>query len=383
MLNRLRDIFNFANDEESKQKHREDHAVLHRAYNDIARMYPAQTSSASNSANLKAAIADAISGGFGSTVFIPPETYLLNDYHTIANVSGIRIVGAGHRSRLVSTLNDVNHAVLEFDDVRESVIRDLYFGFNADIGGAVRFRNVTGGSVTPSMNVVEGVRIEGAGKVQFPIIIGGMDYIDRNNDFMTFRNVYAIGYTQTGVYMRAHSQSYGNLFDQCYLYGNGVATHGINAGGNFAGNFIWRGGFIGGHTVSDFNLGRSYQSYMVEGGNGEDSACFMTSDNQAYQQISVRGFRWAGNGIGALNKAVRLSGNVQATFDTCKFGDGSGDKEVLLEFKDLHPLSRIKVLNTTVFSSAFAVFNETLPNELTGGQKVTNEGNGTTVALTL
>ena len=358
------------------------HQQLWQTFGNIAFLPPPSTAAA-NSANLKAAIADAISGGFGSTVFIPPETYLLNDYHTIANVSGLRIVGAGHRSRLVSTLNDVNHAVLEFDDVRQSYTANLYMGFNATIGGAIRFRNVTGGSVTPSMNTTENVHIECAGKVQFPLILGGIGNTDANNDFNVFRDVYAIGYTKSGCYLRVISQSYGNQFEDCYFFGGAGAEHAVNAGGGFAGNFAWRGGFVGGHTVSDFNIGRSYQPFVIDGVNSENSARFLTLDGQAYMNLSVRNSRWAGNAAHADGKIIKLSGNVLANFEDNSFGDGSGDRALTIELATLSAVSHVRFARNRVYSSAASVFDTTAPHELVGNQKITNEGNGTTMVLTL
>ncbi len=387
MLNRLREVFSgFPTLSEEKQAHRDDHLALHQAYNDRARMSKPSTP-ANNTANLKAALADSISGGVGRTLYIPPGNYIFDDLFLIENVLGLRIVGDGAQTRLVSRRVADSGALFELRDTRETTLTDLNIFIDGMLGAAIRSVNKPGGSMTPSFNLFENLRIESSNKYYIGIHLGG-DWnvpgsgVDANNDFHTMRRLYVGGYLQSGCHLRAHSQSYGNEFRGCYFFGGTGAEHAVNAGGNYGGNFAWYGGFVGGHTKSDFNIGRSYQPYIIHGMNSEVSARFITADSQAYCTIEAKANRWAGNAAHADGKIIKLSGDVTATFENNVLGDGSGDRALTIELANLQAVSSVKFNNNRVFSSAAAVFDTTAPHEMSGNSQFTHEGNGTKKVLT-
>lgn len=365
---------------DTKDQHLSDHNVLHSMHDAVVWM-DAPSTTAQNDANLAAAIALAISSRVGRTVVIPSGAYTFSTNFSIVNASGLRIVGCGHQTVINSTLNDTSKALFEFDDCRECVISNLYVNVTAALGGVVRFRNVTGSAVTPTYNMVEDVHIEGKNNLQYGIIVGGTNNIDANNDFNVFRRVYVAGYTISGAYLRAISQSYNNSFEDCLFYGGTGALCGMDAGGNYGGSFHWRRGFVNAHATADFNLGRSYQPYTIDGVNSEGSKRFIVIDSAAaYCQAVVRNSRYAANAIHVdLQAIMASSAGAQLTIDTCSIGDSSSDAAVQITG---HASSKIVMRQSRMYSSAGSVFNGVTPIELLGNVKITNEGALTTVALT-
>lgn len=378
MLNRLREVFDFSNPETSRDKHREDHLALHQAYNDAARMYRPKASASENSANLKAALADSISGTLGRTLIIPPQTYNLDDVFPIQNVLGLRVVGYGGQTRLVSRKNADSGSLFDLSDVRESTFRDLNIWIDAPLFCAFRTRNKAGGTV-PSFNLFENIRAESSDKLTHGIQIGSgePDTIDANNDFHVFRRFYLGGYTSAGAFLRGSSQAYNNAFENCLFYGGTGAQYGVNAGGNYPGSFHWRGGFLHNHAAADFIIGRHYQPFIIEGACSEGSARFLVIDNAAHTHVLVRGVRYAANSLHADGRAVIASGRYRAMFELNRFGDGSNGVPIKFDFNTTvngTTQAWVKFTGNDIYSPDGNVWINAVPT-LEGNWHIPNEAN--------
>lgn len=364
-----------------------------RRLNGWAWMSKPKASAAANSANLKAALADSISGGLGRTLLLRPGDYLLNDYFPINDVRGLNVIGMGGATRLIWTQNDPLHAMFELSDVRESCFRRLMFHFNNYSAAAFVTRNKPGGTTTPSMNLFEDISIECVSKAAYGIMIGGLGNTDRNNDFHVLRRFYAIAYTTAGVHLRGEgnaTQSYSNLLEQCYLFGGTGAEYGINAGGNYCGHFRMDGGFIGGHTKADFLIGRSYQPYSILGVNGEVSARFIESD-AAHNHIHVEDCRVAANAIHDDGRMIITRGRVKLRLIGNRFGDGvrrvEDENGVLQKIPVVFDFSaangaRVRCMDNEVYSVADQVFVGAVPYVLEGNDRIPDEATGLSVPLT-
>lgn len=338
-----------------------------------------------NVTNIRNLIEAARFGDNGATIQLGPGTFNLNDMIEFHNLYGLRFVGVGGATILRWIGNDASKPVLKLSHCQRCYFADLQINIaNAAYAGIQQLRdNVEPRTVTPMRNHYERVDVFCNNFAATGIYVGGVGLINANNDFAVFDNVRVQDYTSEGWFLDG-SQSYGNQMRSCYARSdNGQAKYAVFAPTQ-CGHFNWYGGFVGGNRVADFHIGRSTQPYVIEGVNSEGSARLLEVPAGFYRQITLRGIRWAGNGLHADKKAIIQAGYTHLLIEHCMIGYGSNNAPVTLEFINSNDgiAGSLVMIGNRIYSTAVNVFTGLVPGMLYGNSKITDEANLTTVALT-
>lgn len=311
-----------------------------------------------NVANLTAAFEAACAGGIGGLIIAPPGVYPINDTIEIRDVWGLRYLGSS-QTLFVWVGDDATKPIFKMAHCNHCVIDGLYTrALGAALGHLQMLRdNAPGWSVTPSYNRIFNSSFEGQGNTAYGVIIGGPGAVDANNEFNVFDQVSVYGYTEAGFYA-PNSQAFGTLMMNCTTSGQGVGKYGLDTGGVGA-SIRWIGGSFDHNTAADMRLGRTSQAHIIDGPQSESSARFLDLTLDAMIQVVARGVRWTGQGIHADMKCIRTNNTALLTLDSCTIGEGNPvTPPVTMEFlqADNPAPSSIRVINTTVISSADQVF---------------------------
>lgn len=325
---------------------------------------------AQNSAAIAAAIASVTdaSGNMG-TVTLGPGVWALDGAVGIelrGKFGGV-LQGVGDATILRWTGN-ADGVVIAIAKSQQTTVRNLRIEATSAAACAVLFTRDGGAGYAPTKNILERVRIDGSANRRFidAVRISG---IDANNDFHICREVYATGYTRAG-FMLGGSQSYNNVFYDCHAWG--PAEYGLLQtwiGSNSA-TFQWRGGSTFGHTVADFSLIRNaYAPVSIEGVNSEGSECFVKmAVTTSFATLMLNGNRWSG--AGSVNHiALDLAGRILGTVTHNHLGDGLNPTAATTIRYVPASLSHVRFEGNIVFSTAAAVFTDSVPETVLGNIK--------------
>ena len=319
---------------------------------------------------LQSTLDAAVATGKGKQIVLYPGTYVVNATLTIRGVAGLRIIGNGS-----TIIQSSASPVIKMAHCRECVLDGFTLSVAAGNTGIQCLRDNNPAGLSPTQNTFRNLLIENGA---IGIVLGGTGMVDANNDFNLFENVRCNNYTDTGFLLQG-SQSYANVFRNCFAFGAVNANYGVNTGA-VGGQFQWYSGGMN-RNIVDFRIGRHYQPYLIEGVVSENSDRFIERVNEAYGQLIVRGCRWAGNSIHADNRAIVTAGLIQIQLLYNSISDGGVDTATLLDF-GTNALNHIEMIGNRVFSTAADVFPGDAPDILEGNIKITNETNNTIGALT-
>lgn len=337
-----------------------------------------------NRGNINAAIAEAIdANNYGATVILAPGTWYINDTIEIRDYAGLRILGSGFSTHIVWR-GGASDPVFLIPHSRQIELAHMRIEASAAYpayAAVQMLRDNLSSAWVPTKNHMHDVWIDGGvGGFQYGIVLGGTGSVDANNDFQYFSNVEVQQYTDAAWYLPG-SQSYNIMMDNCHADGPG--EHGVLTGGQLAGSFMWHGGSMSAHSVSDFYVGRSYQPFVIEFVNSEGSAALLVGATQFMKQIIIRGCRWAGNAAIDGDIIDIAAEYLQLALEYNSLGDGNNPmKAFTLGFSSANPaLSNIRMIGNRLYSDAVSVFSDLTPDTLIGNLQITDETLGTTVAL--
>lgn len=287
----------------------------------------------------------------------------------VRNKFGGVLQGVGDATVLRWTGN-ADGVVVRIAHCQQVTLRDVRIEATSAAGCAVHITrdNAQAPNYAPTKNALHRVRIDGGGNRRFVDAVRVIG-LDANNDFNVFEQVYASGYTRSGFYLGG-SQSYNNVMRECHLWG--PAEYGLLqvwVGVNSA-TFQWHGGFTFGHTVADFSLIRNgYAPVRIEGVNSEGSECFVKMDvTTSFATLMLNGNRWSG--AGSVNHvALDLAGRILGTVLHNHLGDGVNPTAANTVRYVPASLSHLRFEGNIVFSTAAAVFSDSVPETLLGNIK--------------
>ena len=319
----------------------------------------------------------------GATIHIDAGTFDINDTIEFRNLSGLRFIGSGGATVFRWTGNNANKPVFKLAHCHHCYLADFQIKIDSlAYAGIQQLRdNVAPSNVTPMRNEYQRVDIYCNNAAATGFMVGGTGMVDANNDFGLFDNCRAQDYTAQAWFLGG-SQSYGNEMRHCYAF---TAFNGQYAVLAYTqnGHFNWYGGFVGGHSKADFYIGRSYQPYLIEGVNGENSARLLEVPNGVYRQVTLRSVRWAGNMLHADRKAIITSGRSNLLMEHCVLGDGSSNAPLTLEFIGSldGTTGSLVMIGNRIYSTAANVFTNDVPGMMYGNSKITDEALVTTEPL--
>ncbi len=363
---------------EGKISHRNDHMALHMRHNAVASVDKPGTA-AENAANLAAAIkAATLDRGsvfqLGGTVFIGPGDYVLTDTVELRQIMGLRFVGCGYATRFVWD-GPADKPMFKLAHCRDVDFGHMFLSFpKASLAGVQIVRdNAVGSTIVPVHNHLHHIWMDGGNCLVFGFLVDG---VDANNDFHLFEHCEVANYADS-AWRLPTSQSYNNKMVNCRAIGNGATSKcAVKTGGHLAGTFYWSGGATFGNTECDFYMGRSYQPYIIEFCNSENSTRFIYSDR--YNTIRVVGCRYAANKLHVDGHAIWLTGGnlpYHLTVQDCIIGD-SAPVPLTLRFEGSdanYAQSGVVIRNTKIYSSAASVWSARTPHIVETSMQITDE----------
>lgn len=230
-----------------------------------------------------AAIQAAIDAAIDSTnaqgiVFFPAGQYKITSPITISTVSGLIIQGSGGTvaSSASGTVlqwegNDDTLHMFELPDIRECQFRNFQVRCSAS-GGVPTIDSIfhltnEGGSVAPSGNYWEHVRIEGqdGGCHTGWFFDGSGAGGNANNDLNVFYKCEVRNYTEEAWHI-GHTQSKSHTFYNCSFNGGSTGTYGIRSSGSYR----WYGNAGGGSlSGAAFEQEQVVDNILIDGFNLE------------------------------------------------------------------------------------------------------------------
>lgn len=334
---------------------------------------------------ITAAIATGSNGSVtkrGKRIAIPPGEWWINDSILISAAFGVQLIGIGKQSALIWTGNDNQKPVILMDNARQCTISGLYIvAQNAALCGIQCRRGTVDTGMTPTKNRFIDIVYDGGGVSDYGIELAGLGSADANNDFNYFETCEVSGYTTAG-WRVGGSQSYNNYFVNCHAIGDGSSLYGVRTGAA-GGTFSWHGGSLGGHAIADFSVGRSYQPYVMEGFNSEQSNALLHLIDDNYQHVVMRDFRWSGVGSTGLEIIDQdSSGDIQLEIANGVMGDGQSPTAAFILRVALNSNSSFILNNSRLFTSAENPFPGDTPTGGAGNIKITDEATFTRTVLT-
>lgn len=279
----------------------------------ISGLLPGAENAAANSVTIQTAINNATrigyQGGIGSgaaRLTFPIGEYYLSEAITVSSAFGLELVLPGKASRFIWSGGDYDDALFQFQDCRQCSLSGGYWSIasGSSLRKFIDFSNVSGGSMTPTLNKVSNVFLDGGGRIINALVFGGsVSAVDANNDFNMIDNCEIAGYTGNGINLYG-SQSYNNILINNRLIADasndGYGIYAPDAQGSFS---LFGGGFYG-HGRADFCLGRSFQPFSITAINSENSARLLEIINASYISIKMDAVRWFEGSLHADGRAI-------------------------------------------------------------------------------
>jgi pectate lyase-like protein len=297
------------------------------------RLYGARGDGASDdTAAIQAAFNAATKNRLGTTVIIPSGAYKITGTLTLADVTGLVVIGSGGRTRL-RWAGNATDPLLQLSSVQNSRFEDFTINSSSAAPLAIGIRMITqaGALFVSRHNVFRQLDLDGTnGGLGKGVQIGGG--VDANNDFHRFEDCAVSNYADAAFALEG-AQVYEILFDNCLAVGWNAApaSAGVRA---LAGNFHWRGGGAGNHTDADFVIWSSNSAFdTIENSTFESSTRWLRTmgPSGAFLGMRLESCRWAGNALHADGIAINYQYPGPLAIRGCYF-DSSPARELVIEW---------------------------------------------------
>jgi len=327
-------------------------------------------------AALQAALDAARIGTQGLTLAMPRATGTcrLTSTITIANVTGLELQGNGVKfiwdgastTTPMFLFQDTNRAFFHNFQVAASTAKPVATIF--------QFENATGGTVTPSSNLLQDVIVECTNggctnAIRMAQGTGG----DANNEFNTFERV-RVSNPANACAKIDHSQSKTNVFVDFECANNGIGVHIIE---NTHGSFHCVRCRGGGSTGADFYITNSNDLITITQSNFENSNRLLETPNSsgADLPLHISDTRWSvTNFLNADNRPIVYLFRGPFVLETTKFEPATANKALQIRWNPGSNFGSFTARNNYISSTLANPFFGTMPTWQEGNLINRNDG---------